>query len=891
MTTPSDYGYEASEFETRVGESIFEDFVRDHDPADVLRELVQNEYDAEGTKMEVRFAQNEMIVKGNGNPIDEPGWHRLSVSMGTGNISGSDESIPAKISSIGSKNAGLRSLWLFGDFIDIKSDGKKTGLIYPTKTLRTPEEDSGSRGKRGVSIRVRYRTKNRGKLTAFTASKQEQAFNQFSEDLAAVVLKLAQPDERKSLNNIRVRSDLLGREIHWRQSAHMLKDQNSLPRIRALAIQRQIRVTQTSQIESPDNVSTIREIEFQKILRPPKGFFTRDSYPKYFARSMGRVMISLSMRLIRGKLDLGHKATMFYPLGMDRAYTGNCLSVSAPFEVNKDRTDIIDTGNSDRNKWLLDQAGNLALELLTNDWYERFGPDAYLALKPDNDSDNNEFIARILQGLKNEECWPSRARLRNGSYAFRKAKEVSTIEHKAVEGYWFDNQEINIRFLDDEFNPNGKAQDFATNGCGVRKYTLDGLVRLRCAGTDPSDLQTNLKTDELDLHYPSFPDNLVALSSQLRFSRAFDLAERDLSRANKIDLKFTQTTLAADGTLKSAAELYVVDSALATDAPLPLGQRLHPELCMSKVISKLCTRFDENPWLRSTATKIASGDGSDEERKAIYGFVLEKRGRFDRTTLRILRKCPILRDDHDEWIEPENITATGVRNRRLVERALHLPHKGFAKDKELTRNLGFKTEIIPSDLMHYAALVSQSGEWDENLELALAKFDKILTTKNMRDLQTQAFLKSSTGAVGSPENLYLDNPLNRACLADNVPYVVGTRKLLYGKLGCLNEPQWQDIVNNLITLREEGLPVEEPPKLYAALVKSLENSEEDLDQFNDEPIIWFDSHYREPSKFLVGRNYTSSFFESVLIDGVLGLSLLTDPSTQVPLLPKVGTHV
>ena len=255
MTTPSDYGYDASNFETRFGASIFEDFVRDHDPADVLRELIQNEYDAGGTRMEVRFAQDKMIIKGNGDPIDEPGWNRLSVSMGTGNISGSDESIQAKISSIGSKNAGLRSLWLFGDFIDIKSDGKKTGLFYPTKTLRTPEVDSGSRGKRGVTIRVPYRTKNIGRLTAFTASMQEQAFKQFSEDLASVVLKLAQPDERKSLNNIRVTSDLRGREIHWRQSARMLENQNSLPRIRALAIQRQIRVTRTSRIEPRDNVS------------------------------------------------------------------------------------------------------------------------------------------------------------------------------------------------------------------------------------------------------------------------------------------------------------------------------------------------------------------------------------------------------------------------------------------------------------------------------------------------------------------------------------------------------------------------------------------------------------------------------------------------------------
>ena len=45
----------------------------DHNPADVLRELVQNDFDAGGTEMEVRFTQDEMIIKGNGAPIVEDG--------------------------------------------------------------------------------------------------------------------------------------------------------------------------------------------------------------------------------------------------------------------------------------------------------------------------------------------------------------------------------------------------------------------------------------------------------------------------------------------------------------------------------------------------------------------------------------------------------------------------------------------------------------------------------------------------------------------------------------------------------------------------------------------------------------------------------------------------
>ena len=95
MTNPSDYGYAAPKFETRIAQSIFEEFVLDHTPADVLRELVQNEYDAGGTKLEVRFDQHEMTIRGNGMPIDQAGWQRLSVLMGTGKVAGGNDFIQA----------------------------------------------------------------------------------------------------------------------------------------------------------------------------------------------------------------------------------------------------------------------------------------------------------------------------------------------------------------------------------------------------------------------------------------------------------------------------------------------------------------------------------------------------------------------------------------------------------------------------------------------------------------------------------------------------------------------------------------------------------------------------------------------------------------------------
>lgn len=77
------------EFQFSIAESVLKELVLSHDPSDVLRELVQNEYDAQGTRIEVHFAGEAVAVTGNGRPIDAAGWKRLGVMLGTGRVTGS----------------------------------------------------------------------------------------------------------------------------------------------------------------------------------------------------------------------------------------------------------------------------------------------------------------------------------------------------------------------------------------------------------------------------------------------------------------------------------------------------------------------------------------------------------------------------------------------------------------------------------------------------------------------------------------------------------------------------------------------------------------------------------------------------------------------------------
>jgi hypothetical protein len=80
----------------------------------------------------------------------------------------------------------------------------------------------------------------------------------------------------------------------------------------------------------------------------------------------------------KGSPDLSQPGLFFYPLGVPRGYTGTAVSVSAPFEMDMDRSEVVSPETMPWNRWLLETAANLVMEILVSDWQERFGPAAML---------------------------------------------------------------------------------------------------------------------------------------------------------------------------------------------------------------------------------------------------------------------------------------------------------------------------------------------------------------------------------------------------------------------------------------------------------------------------------------------------------------------------------
>lgn len=67
---------------TRIAGSFVDEFVLGHSPGDILRELVQNEFDAGGQAMTVVFGETALSIQGTGKPVTKDGWPRLAVIAG-----------------------------------------------------------------------------------------------------------------------------------------------------------------------------------------------------------------------------------------------------------------------------------------------------------------------------------------------------------------------------------------------------------------------------------------------------------------------------------------------------------------------------------------------------------------------------------------------------------------------------------------------------------------------------------------------------------------------------------------------------------------------------------------------------------------------------------------
>ncbi len=451
-----------------VAESVVEQFALSHTPTAVLRELVQNEYDAGGQELGVHFGSERLVITGNGDPIDAAGWERLRVMLGTGWVPNSDTYIEAKKSSIGSKNFGLRSLFTVGDEIRVYSGGKWSALNWRRGSIYPPRETDDS-PQRGVRIEVSYRPTKAGALEPFTPTRRSAWAREIGDSLAETLIKLAHPSRSQSLRRVILKTDGMP-GVSWTQRAS--EDRTSARGIRVIRRQ--------ALQESAGHRNRVVELEYQARVQIPELHRQKD-YPSYYRINRNRMWVGVSLRLFRGRPDASSPGMVYYPLGAPVARTGNSVSLNAPFEMDNNRANIVPPSSSSWNEWLVQELVELTTRLLITDWYERFGAGAYLVLEA-GERDSGNHLAEAYAGavedyLRNEEAWASRGRSRR-KVTFVTADTLAQPDKMEFDGFL----EPSV-YLDGDLATNDGIARLSSM-CGAKRFGPDSLVRLRCAGKD-----------------------------------------------------------------------------------------------------------------------------------------------------------------------------------------------------------------------------------------------------------------------------------------------------------------------------------------------------------------------------------------------------------------------
>ena len=841
-----------SELQHRYGNSVLLEFIRGHSPSDVLRELIQNEYDAGGHDLQVAFGKSVMSITGDGNPIDHRGWKRLSVTLGTGSVAGDEAAVTEKQNGIGSKNFGLRSLFLFGDRIFVRSNGRQTLLDMHHGVLKAPAEDRTTAGKRGVRIEVPYRLQPADGLDGFSMDAEAAVLDEFAEQISSLLLKLAHPGPRMGLRSVSVSSERTSRQIRWTQRIRQVP---STPGT-TLFIRR------TTMTDSKSGCSeTTEEYEWQKSIAVPLEF-RQQRIPGYFRVPGARIRLGISVRTQRGKPAPDRPSGIaYYPIGIAEARTGNGVSISAPFEMDADRSALINPYSSSFNRWLLEHAADLTMRYLRTDWFNRFGAAAYLLVGDLESSTLPAYAQAIKNCLTDDCCWPAGRTSRRDprSVYFAHARTLHLVSDSSLEGFLKSNRE----YLHPAFGKSPKARDLARR-YGVTEFTINSLIRLRCAAADASHLETSRRTnEESDYFYPNFSRRWENLSLQRRCAAALEQHRNRLSSRNRSDLARSKTTLAADSSLAVAKDLWFVPDQLLGICPIPKDQILHPKLAESSVLRRLCKPYKAAEWIKEVAERAGAGQADEQERMAVYRYLLSAHGKIPRKTLAFIRKFPVLRDSRGSWVPPRSITVRSAPGIQHFDPGVLLPHSDYATDRALAKALRFKTRITGDDVVRYAEAVSRQPDLAEAFENALKRFPRLLTPSAVDRLAAIACIRASDDRLYAPPVLYLPTGTNLACIGPDGPYPAGSARRLYVRLGCRPHPDADAILGHLVKLAETHQAPPSPELLYPELVSAIRRAGQDPASHRHDHIVWADGGYRTPRDTVLGARWNDVFLGHV----------------------------
>lgn len=683
-------------------------------------------------------------------------------------------------------------------------------------------------------------------------------------------MKLAVAGQKRSLNRLAITAERSKRNISWRQDSEVVRC-----RTRGVTgLRRHVRlVDDIDGRKAPP--SRFSEIEFRRRL-PIPAEYTTIQFPSYFRSHGGYCLIGISVSLRRNRIDLTQPGRFYYPLASSVGYTGNAISVNAPFEMDGERLAPID---SSFNRWLCSQAAVLTMDLLQDDLFRVFGADAYLALRADKPGARPDWFAHaISKSLGETACWPVRTTT-NKKIDYRKASEIVVPVAPVLDRFLSDERYLNASLA------GVQEVEALVLESGAKPFTVNSLIRLRCAGQDVKDLKTNINPkEEANYYFNEYDSALKSLDRQKAIATALSELSRGrrLSPQNRKDLRETASTLAADGSLRKAASLFAIDPSIDEESLAQPFERLHPEL-LDTFIASLCQEFSVHDWILRVTDRVAAGTAADQERELLYRYVLANGGQLQARTFAVVRRSPTVRNHRGEWVKPTDLVSRRIPSFDILEPALNAPARELEDAKAVLERIAPRRVLRGEEILNFASYVAKHHHLAEAFEGVLARSKKLLVPALVGRLSHIPFLQASVGTPRAPADLHLRTPENLSCLDDEDGFVLERNPQLYRLLGSRSTPSSTSLLAALRRWRSIGRGPKRPEIFYSTLVTALGRERVAKSTYSAEEILWVNGEYRAPADVLVGAD-VPAWFRRVL-------PVVRSPQSLVGAFAALGAHV
>jgi hypothetical protein len=410
------------------------------------------------------------------------------------------------------------------------------------------------------------------------------------------------------------------------------------------------------------------------------------------------------------------------------------------------------------------------INLLKDDWFDRFGADTFRALilrGPATPNRLGEAIARLSQ----EACWPTQAVSASESHA--KAADLVLPQNPQLGGFLSESCYLHAALQASE-----DVRELAVKS-GAKPFTLSSLVRLRCVGEEGMELETKIEKGHADYRYPSYVAALSNTDRQAKMAAALTALSRHLSKANRADLRSTPSTLTATGELRAAEHLV---RGVALDiwevCPEPMANRLHPDLVAHRAIAGLCSDFNEEDWIASAASRARDGRIDDEERKALYAKLLADGTKMRRRALAALRESPVALNHRGEWTAPSAMVVLHAGQRQLMSPVVSEPSEALTARPHLLARLRIRDRLSGDDILACAQTIHKRPHMSQRFETLLDENQRLLDRTLVEQLKEIAFLRARSGKLARPSDLHIDTPAIRLCLEDEDRIVEGSNEAL-----------------------------------------------------------------------------------------------------------------